>query len=263
MPSFTSRRASSAVASLYSGRAPGLAPQKTQIRSTLGRLDCSAAMEPPCFTRVKVCCMKSIEEVWMAVHAGASAVGLVSPMPSGPGPISNEKAAEIAAQVPPGIDAFLLTPLQTVEELVEQNRLVKARTLQLVDELPAGAHAELRRAMPGIKLVQVIHVSAPGSVEEAAAVAPDVDGILLDSGNPNLEVKELGGTGRRHDWALSRQIRERVDVSVWLAGGLNPENAREAIDTVRPFGLDLCSGIRTGEGYDLDPDKLERFMAAV
>jgi phosphoribosylanthranilate isomerase len=220
-------------------------------------------MRPPAHTRVKVCCMKSIEEVWMAIDAGASAIGLVSPMPSGPGPISNERAAEIAAQVPPGVDAFLLTPLQTVEELVEQNRLVKARTLQLVDALPPGAHAELRRAMPGVKLVQVIHVVGPESVDEAVKVAPEVDAILLDSGNPALKVKVLGGTGRRHDWALSREIRERVDVPVWLAGGLNPENAREAIETVGPFGLDLCSGLRTGEGYDLDPDKLERFMAAV
>ncbi len=251
------------MASAYSGRAPGLAPQNTQMRFTGRRLDCQRPMKPPAHTRVKVCCMKSIDEVWMAIDAGASAIGLVSPMPSGPGPISNEKAAEIAAEVPPGIDAFLLTPLQTVEELVEQNRLVKARTLQLVDALPPGAHAELRRAMPGIKLVQVIHVTGPESVEEAATVAPDVDAILLDSGNPNLEVKELGGTGRRHDWALSRQIVERVDVPVWLAGGLNPDNAREAIDTVGPFALDLCSGIRSGEGYDLDPDKLERFMAAV
>src|SRR5829696_7997858 len=184
-------------------------------------------MKPPAHTRVKVCCMKSIDEVWMAVDAGASAIGLVSPMPSGPGPISNEKAAAIAAEVPPGIDA------------------------------------ELRRAMPGIKLVEVIHVTGPESVEGAAAVAPDADAILLDSGNPGLEVKELGGTGRRHDWALSREIRERVDVPVWLAGGLSPDNAREAIETVGPFALDVCSGLRTGEGYDLDPDKLERFMAAV
>jgi len=207
--------------------------------------------------------MKSIEEVWMAIDAGAAAVGLVSPMPSGPGPISNEHAAEIAAQVPPGIDAFLLTPLQSVEDLVEQNRLVKARTLQLVDALAPDTHAELRRAMPGVKLVQVIHVTGPESVEEALKVAPDVDAILLDSGNPALKVKELGGTGRRHDWALSRQIRERVDVPVWLAGGLNPENAREAIETVGPFALDVCSGLRSGEGYDLDPDKLARFMASV
>ena len=207
--------------------------------------------------------MKSIEEVWMAVEAGASAVGLVSPMPSGPGPISNERAAEIAAEVPPGIDAFLLTPLQTVEEVVEQNRLVKARALQLVDELPPGSHAELRRAMPGVKLVQVIHVTGPESVDDAVRIAPDVDAILLDSGNPSLQVKELGGTGRRHDWALSRRIRERIDVPLWLAGGLNPGNAREAIDTVGPFALDVCSGLRTGEGYDLDPDRLDRFMAAV
>lgn len=207
--------------------------------------------------------MKSIEEVWMAIEAGASAIGLVSPMPSGPGPISNEKAAEIAAEVPPGIDAFLLTPLQAVDELVEQNRLVKARALQLVDALPRGAYAELRRALPGVKLVQVVHVAGPGSLREAIAVAPHIDAILLDSGNPALEVKELGGTGRRHDWAISREIRERVDVPVWLAGGLNPDNAREAIHTVRPFALDVCSGLRTGERYDLDPDKLERFMAAV
>ena len=199
----------------------------------------------------------------MAIEAGASAVGLVSPMPSGPGPISNERAAEIAAQVPPGIDAFLLTPLQTVDELVEQNRLVKARTLQLVDELPDGAYAELREAMPGVRLVQVIHVVGPESLDEAVKVAPEVDAILLDSGNPSLKVKELGGTGRRHDWAISRQIREAVDVPVWLAGGLNPDNAAEAIETVRPFALDLCSGIRSGEGYDLDQDKLDRFMAAV
>jgi phosphoribosylanthranilate isomerase len=109
----------------------------------------------------------------------------------------------------------------------------------------------------------VIHVIGPESVEEAEAVAPHVDAILLDSGNPSLDVKELGGTGRRHDWAISRQIVEAVDVPVWLAGGLNPDNAREAIETVRPFALDLCSGIRSGEGYDLDQDKLDRFMAAV
>jgi phosphoribosylanthranilate isomerase len=220
-------------------------------------------MKPPTQTRVKVCCMKSIDEVWMAIEAGASAIGLVSPMPSGPGPISNEKAAEIAAEVPPGIDAFLLTPLQTVDELVDQNRLVKARTLQLVDELPRGAHAELRRAMPGVKLVQVIHVTDRESLQQAIAIAPDVDALLLDSGNPALKVKELGGTGRRHDWSISREIRERVDVPVWLAGGLNPDNAREAIETVGPFALDVCSGLRTGDGYDLDQDKLERFMRQV
>ena len=133
---------------------------------------------------------------------------------------------------------------------------------QVVDALPEGAHAGLRAALPGVKLVQVIHVTGPGSVEEAVAVAPFVDALLLDSGNPELEVKELGGTGRRHDWELSRRIRAAVDVPLFLAGGLRPDNVREAVETVGPFGLDVCSGLRSGEGFDLDPDKLERFMAA-
>ena len=166
--------------------------------------------------------------------------------------------------MPPGIDAFLLTPLQTVEELVEQNRLVKARTLQLVDELPAGAHAELRRAMPGVKLVQVIHVTGPESVDEAVAVAPDVDAILLDSGNPSLKVKELGGTGRRHDWAHQpRRSARRSTCRCGSPAASTPTTRARRSRPCSPFALDLCSGLRTGEGYDLDQDKLDRFMAAV
>ena len=115
------------------------------------------AMEASRLTRVKVCCMKSDRGGVDGDRGGASAIGLVSPMPSGRADLEREGGGDRRAGAA-GIDAFLLTPLQTVEELVEQNRVVKARTLQLVDELPEGAHAELRRAMPGVKLVQVIHV---------------------------------------------------------------------------------------------------------
>ncbi len=198
----------------------------------------------------------------MAIDAGAAALGLVSHMPSGPGVISDEAVAEIAAALPPGIDSFLLTSLQDVDDIAAQQRAAGARTIQLVDALTAGAHARLRDVLPGIKLVQVIHVTGPEAVDEALAVAPSVDALLLDSGNPALEVKELGGTGRRHDWELSRRIRAAVDVPLFLAGGLRAGNAREAIETVGPFGLDVCSGLRSGEGFDLDRAKLESFMAA-
>jgi phosphoribosylanthranilate isomerase len=219
-------------------------------------------MEPSAHPRVKVCCIKSVEEAWMAIDAGAAALGLVSHMPSGPGVISDETVAEIAAALPPGVDSFLLTSSQDVEVIAAQQRVAGTRTLQLVDELPARAHAGLRAALPGVKLVQVIHVTGPASVEQAEGVAPFVDALMLDSGNPALAVKELGGTGRRHDWELSRQIRKAVDVPLFLAGGLRPDNVREAVETVGPFGLDVCSGLRSGDGFDLDPDKLERFMAA-
>jgi phosphoribosylanthranilate isomerase len=213
-------------------------------------------------TRVKICCISSIDEAVLAITSGANAIGLVSAMPSGPGVIDEPSICAIAATAPPGVATFLLTSLQDVDKIVAQQRRCRANTLQLVDELPEGAHARLREALPGIGIVQVIHVIGEGSIEEARRVAPSVDALLLDSGNPKLTVKELGGTGRRHDWAISRRIVEAVAPKpVYLAGGLNPANVAEAVAQVRPFGVDLCSGVRT-EGR-LDSEKLVAFFAAV
>jgi phosphoribosylanthranilate isomerase len=197
----------------------------------------------------------------MAIRYGASALGLVSAMPSGPGVVSDETIAEVARVVPPAVASLLLTSRQDAAGIIEQQRRLRVTTLQLVDRLTEGTHRDLRAALPGIGLVQVIHVTGPESVEEALTVAPEVDALLLDSGNLSLAVKELGGTGRRHDWRLSREIRERARVPVFLAGGLTPENVAEAIATVSPFGLDLCSGVRTLGA--LDEGKLARFFAAV
>lgn len=211
--------------------------------------------------RVKICCMASVEEAWVAIEAGASAVGLVSWMPSGPGMIREELIPKIAAVIPPAIGSFLLTSKQDVGEIVAQHRRCRTNTIQLVDRLTAGTHRKLKEALPGISVVQVIHVTGAESVEEAVAVAPHVDAILLDSGNQAAAVKELGGTGRTHNWELSREIRERVDVPLFLAGGLTPDNVRSAIEQVGPFGLDVCSGVRTGG--KLDAEKVRAFFAAV
>ena len=197
----------------------------------------------------------------LAIEAGASAVGLVSAMPSGPGPIAEDLIAEIAVSIPPAIGSFLLTCKENVAAIIDQQKRLRVNTIQICDRLSAGAHQELRAALPGISLVQVIHVTGPEAVEEAISVAPHVDAILLDSGNQSLPVKELGGTGRTHDWNLSKQIRESVDVPLFLAGGLKPENVADAIQAVRPFGVDVCSGLRTNG--NLDREKLKQFMNAV
>jgi phosphoribosylanthranilate isomerase len=211
--------------------------------------------------RVKVCCIQDVEEARLAVRLGASALGLVSAMPSGPGVIAEEAIAAIARMVPPPVASFLLTSRQDAAVIVEQQRRTRVTTLQICDRLEGGAHRVLREALPGIALVQVVHVAGPEAIEEAVAVAGEADAILLDSGNQSLAVKELGGTGRRHDWRLSRRIRESVPVPIFLAGGLRPENVQEAIAEVGPFALDVCSGVRT-DGR-LDAHKLERFMAAI
>jgi phosphoribosylanthranilate isomerase len=211
--------------------------------------------------RVKICCISSVDEAALAVEHGASALGLVSHMPSGPGVISDERIAEIAATVPPAIGTFLLTSRQSVAGVVEQQRFCRTNTIQICDRLTAGTHHDLKNALPGISVVQVIHVTGPESVEEAALVALHVDAILLDSGNQKLAVKELGGTGRTHDWGLSRAVRERIGIPLFLAGGLTPENVAQAIEEVGAFGLDLCSGVRTAG--KLDAAKLKRFFSAV
>ena len=197
----------------------------------------------------------------MAIDAGASAIGLVSAMPSGPGPIPEDLIAEIAAAVPPGVSSFLLTCKEDAASIIEQQRRLRVNTIQICDRLPPGRHQELREALPGVSLVQVIHVTGPESVDEAIAIAPEVDAILLDSGNQSLAIKELGGTGRTHDWNLSRRIREAIDVPMFLAGGLNPSNVAAAIREVQPFGIDVCSGLRS-EGH-LDPQKLQSFFTQI
>lgn len=210
--------------------------------------------------RIKICCIASIAEAWLAIEHGASALGLVSEMPSGPGVISEDLIAEIAATIPPAIGSFLLTSKQDVTSIVEQQQRLGVNTIQICDRLPTGDHRHLRDALPGISMVQVIHVTGPESVAEASTVAPFVNAILLDSGNQSLPVKELGGTGRTHDWTLSRRIRESVQVPLFLAGGLNASNAADAVRQVGPFGLDVCSGVRTNG--ELDDAKLKAFFAS-
>ena len=218
-------------------------------------------MKPSLWPRVKICCIASVDEAWMAIDHGASALGLVSEMPSGPGPIPEDLIKEIAAVIPPAISSFLLTCRQNVDEIIGQQKRLGVNTIQICDRLEKGSHKQLREALPGISLVQVIHVTGRESVDEAVAVAPNVDAILLDSGNQTLAIKELGGTGRVHDWRLSARIREAVEVPLFLAGGLKPENVAEGINQVRPFGVDVCSGLRT-EGR-LDEEKLGAFFKAI
>lgn len=211
--------------------------------------------------RVKICCISSVAEARLAIECGASALGLVGHMPSGPGVISDQLIAEIARTVPPPIATFLLTSETGAQAIIDHYAKVQTNTIQIVDALQEGTYQQIRQALPHVKLVQVIHVIDEKTVEEAIQVSEFVDAILLDSGNPNLQVKELGGTGRVHNWALSRKIRDSIPIPLFLAGGLKAENVKEAIETVQPFGLDLCSSVRT-HGL-LDRTKLERFFEAV
>jgi phosphoribosylanthranilate isomerase len=212
-------------------------------------------------TKVKICCMGSVDEARTAIELGANAIGLVSRMPSGPGPIEEELIAEIVSAVGDSIDTFLLTCETNADAIIAQQRRTGVSTLQLVDAVEPGAHEEIRLALNAVRIVQVIHVTGEESVADAVDAANTADALLLDSGNASLAVKELGGTGRRHDWSVSRRIVAASRVPVYLAGGLNSSNVQEAIETVRPYGVDICSGVRTNG--KLDRQKLDAFFEAV
>ena len=209
--------------------------------------------------KVKICCIQSIEEAELAIKYGASAIGLVSEMPSGPGVISEDLIEKIAAAVPSTIDTFLLTSKTNADSIIEQHRKCKTTTLQIVDRVKTNVLIKLKQELPTIRLIQVIHVIGDESITEAKKVAQFVDALLLDSGDQKLKVKELGGTGRTHDWTISRKIRDAVSVPVYLAGGINAKNVLVAVKEVDPFGIDLCSGVR--ENGKLNEKRLEEFFS--
>ena len=212
------------------------------------------------FPRIKICCISSLQEAKTAIQYGASALGLVGHMPSGPGVITDDLIYDIARSVPPPIGTFLLTSETSAEGIIAHHQKVLTNTIQIVDALQDGSYQQIKNTLQGLKLVQVIHVLDDSSVEEAIEISEQVDALLLDSGNPNLQIKVLGGTGKTHNWLLSRKIVDQSKVPVFLAGGLNPDNVKQALDTVQPFGLDLCSSVRTDK--KLDARKLEVFFKA-
>jgi phosphoribosylanthranilate isomerase len=220
-------------------------------------LSTARAVNPP---SIKICCISSPEEAQLAIDAGAAALGLVSAMPSGPGVIDEALIERIAATVQRPVETFLLTALQRADAIAAQHRRCRTTTLQLVDAAPLPELQRLRDLLPDVRLVQVIHVFGAASLGEAIAAAPWVDAVLLDSGNPAAAVKELGGTGRTHDWQWSARIREAIGVPMYLAGGLHAGNVAEAVRQVQPYGLDICSGVRR-DGR-LDAQRLHDFVRA-
>lgn len=211
--------------------------------------------------RTKVCCINSIEEAELAIQQGASALGLVSEMPSGPGVIPETLIKQIARCIPPAVTSVLLSSLTIAEDIIAQHHRCQTNAIQICDRVDHDVYPKLKQAMPGIDIIQVIHVRDESSVDEACRISPLVNALLLDSGNQNLAIKTLGGTGQTHDWSLSQQIVRQTQTPVFLAGGLNADNVQQAIKTVRPYGIDLCSSLRTGQ--KLDAQKVKQFMLAV
>ncbi len=202
-----------------------------------------------------------MEEAILAVNNGANAIGLVGQMPSGPGIIGDDLICEIALEMKGIVDTFLLTSETSARDIISHAQRTGTNTLQLVDRVTVRDLKDIKAALPDVHIIQVVHVHGDESLKEARLVQSWVDAILLDSGNPKLAIRTLGGTGNTHNWNISRQIVDEVDIPVYLAGGIKKENVQEAIKIVQPFGIDLCSGVRVHD--NLDAIKLKDFMKQV
>lgn len=210
-------------------------------------------------TRLKVCCISTLAEAALAVAAGADALGLVGDMPTGPGVIDDALARDIAARIPPGVSAFLLTSRKDAAGIADHARDVGVSTVQIVRHVDPREHALLAERAPHLRRVQVLHVEDASILALASDYEAHAHAFLLDSGRPS--VSELGGTGRAHDWTISAELVRASALPVFLAGGLRPDNVASAIDQVHPYGLDICSGVRT-EGK-LDARSLEALTHAL
>ncbi|MCI5046269.1 MAG: phosphoribosylanthranilate isomerase [Aquisalinus sp.] len=211
--------------------------------------------------RIKICCISSEEEVNLAVSYGADILGFVADQPSGPGILDDDTIRRLVATVPPGVSCFLLTSRTKAQEIAEHVHYCGTDCVQIVQHIDPAEHEQLNQLLPpAVRRIQVIHVEDRSSIDLIETYTPYVDAFLLDSGRPNAAIAEFGGTGRTHDWDISADFVRATDKPVFLAGGLKSDNVRTAIDRVQPFGLDLCSGVRTNDV--LDAQKLRAFMSA-
>ncbi|OEK03781.1 N-(5'-phosphoribosyl)anthranilate isomerase [Roseivirga sp. 4D4] len=197
----------------------------------------------------------------MAINTGADSLGFVCAIPTSVRTIDKQKVAEITPLIPQHIDTTVLTSATTAAEIAEHVKLTGTSSVQILAHITSEESKRLSELIPDTKRLQVIHVESEASLDLIDKYAPYVDAFLLDSGKPSLKTPEFGGTGRTHDWSISAEFVRRSPLPVYLAGGLTPENVGEAIKIVRPFGVDLCSGVRTNSA--LDVRKLGDFIAAV
>ena len=210
---------------------------------------------------MKICCIRDLDEAAIAIRNGVDALGLVGPMPNGPGQIDGPTVRKLTAATPAGVSSWTLTIATDAETIIETAWASATQTIQLVCGVDPAVADRVRAALPALRIVSVVHVEDESAVATAVRIAPHVHGVLLDSGRPSGKVPTYGGTGDTHDWTISRTIVDAVDGPVWLAGGLTPQNVGAAIRAVRPFGVDVCSRLRTGGR--LDAAKVAAFAAAV
>lgn len=208
--------------------------------------------------KVKICGIKRIEDALKAVEYGADAIGLlVGQAHASKDFIDKKKAKEIVDGIPPFISTVMVTHMVDVKLIIEFAKYIGVSTLQLHGDSTASHIKIIKKELVNVKIIKSIHVIDKSSIEKEKEYLGFADAILLDSINKATD--QIGGTGLIHDWNISKEIVEKCPIPVILAGGLNSDNIEEAVDKVRPYGIDVNSGVKGKDGFK-DYQKLKLFI---
>jgi phosphoribosylanthranilate isomerase len=208
-------------------------------------------------TRVKICGNRSVAEALIAAQSGADAVGiLVGPhSESQKHFVTTETACDILAALPPFIRGVIVTTYSTEADITSLIEMTGATVVQCHSDIQPRTLATLRERFPAVHFIAVVHVAGSDTIEIAHTFASVAHALLLDTAYKGA----AGGTGVTHDWSVSADIVRAVSVPVILAGGLNPENVRDAIAQVRPYAVDVRSGVCTITG-EKNEEKMKAFI---
>jgi len=205
--------------------------------------------------RVKICGLTREEDLAIAVAAGADAVGFIVGVPSSPRNISLEKAKKLIRRVPIFVKSVLVMVPTSVDALLNTYEKLSPDAIQIHGEnLPEASL--LRERLPSTPLIRAIHANPVNALEVASAASKSFDAILLDSSAHG----KYGGTGVVHDWELSKRVNQAIlPKPLILAGGLSPENVKDAIRAVQPYAVDVCTSVESRPGIK-DPRKVLAFI---
>ncbi len=210
-------------------------------------------------TRVKICGIKTLEDALAAAEAGADELGFHVGLTGARAPLEADNVAKIIAELPENVESVMVTSVTEAEQLIQLARKTGAQVIQLYGDATPETIGDVRKALPGIKVWKVLNVSDESSIEKAKEYQDSADAIALDTLNKETGVR--GGTGKTHDWNISKKIVESISIPVILAGGLNPENVADAVKTVHPYGLDVNSGVSNPDGSK-NIEKVKAFVQA-
>jgi phosphoribosylanthranilate isomerase len=202
--------------------------------------------------KVKICGVRTVEDAMKCVACGADAVGVL--LADSPRRITILQAADIVKCMPPFVTPVIVMMPSAAEEAIEAAGVIGPGAIQLQGDEPPEMLLEIKKALPHIKLIKAVHVGSGGEMDKARSYEGTADAILLDTMSPGR-----GGSGRTHDWTLSGEIVADIRSPVVLAGGLSPSNVAEAIKRVRPFAVDVASGVE-GNGRVKDIKLIEQFI---